>query len=86
MLPTQERELASLQGAGTHPAIPAADRRLAVVTGLFNLLWATVTVLMVIRPGSTTGSVTVDVRPLRITANVELPSLLIKPAKNTAGP
>jgi hypothetical protein len=29
--------------------------RLAMVTGIFNLLWATVTVLMIIRPGSTTG-------------------------------
>ncbi|MFF7725443.1 hypothetical protein [Streptomyces sp. NPDC008001] len=30
--------------------------RLAMHTGIFNLLWATVTVLMVIRPGSTTGA------------------------------
>ena len=29
--------------------------QLAMHTGLFNLLWATVTVLMIIRPGSTTG-------------------------------
>ncbi|MGW1063504.1 DUF2269 family protein [Streptomyces aureus] len=37
-----------------------ADRavtvRLAMFTGIFNLLWATVTVLMIIRPGSTTGA------------------------------
>jgi len=25
-------------------------------TGIFNLLWATVTVLMIVRPGSTTGA------------------------------
>jgi hypothetical protein len=35
------------------------DRRalagLAMVTGVFNLLWAAVTVLMIVRPGSTTG-------------------------------
>lgn len=40
-------------------AIPAAGRvagRLAMHTGVFNLLWATVTVLMIIRPGSTTGA------------------------------
>ncbi|MEU6590181.1 hypothetical protein ABZ923_13335 [Streptomyces sp. NPDC046881] len=30
--------------------------RLAMGTGLFNLLWATVTVLMIVRPGSTTGA------------------------------
>jgi uncharacterized membrane protein len=34
----------------------AATVRLAMFTGLFNLLWATVTVLMIIRPGSTTGA------------------------------
>jgi len=30
--------------------------RLAMVTGVFNLPWATVTVLMIVRPGSTTGA------------------------------
>ena len=35
---------------------PAATVRLAMFTGIFNLLWATVTVLMIIRPGSTTGA------------------------------
>jgi hypothetical protein len=30
--------------------------RLAMYTGLFNVLWATVTVLMVVRPGSTAGA------------------------------
>ncbi|MFF9088030.1 hypothetical protein ACF1BE_16695 [Streptomyces sp. NPDC014991] len=39
----------------------SADRagpiaRLAAFTGLFNLLWATVTVLMIVRPGSATGA------------------------------
>lgn len=33
-----------------------AGSRLAMYTGVFNLLWATVTVLMIIRPGSTTGA------------------------------
>ncbi|WP_113698808.1 hypothetical protein [Nonomuraea lactucae] len=32
-----------------------APGRLAMLTGVFNLLWATVTILMIIRPGSTTG-------------------------------
>ncbi|MEU1007873.1 hypothetical protein [Streptomyces sp. NPDC005890] len=34
----------------------AQTARLAMGTGLFNLLWATVTVLMIVRPGSTTGA------------------------------
>jgi hypothetical protein len=31
-------------------------KHLAVYTGIFNLLWAAVTVLMILRPGSTTGA------------------------------
>ncbi|KIX79600.1 membrane protein, partial [Streptomyces sp. MBRL 601] len=33
----------------------AAGARLAMTTGVFNLLWAAVVVLMIVRPGSTTG-------------------------------
>ena len=33
-----------------------AERRLGMVTGIFNLLWAIVVVLMIVRPGSTTGA------------------------------
>ena len=29
--------------------------RLAMTTGIFNLLWVAVTILMIVRPGSTTG-------------------------------
>ena len=29
--------------------------RLAMTTGILNLLWVVVTVLMIVRPGSTTG-------------------------------
>jgi hypothetical protein len=32
-----------------------AVARLAMTTGIFNLLWVTVTVVMIVRPGSTTG-------------------------------
>jgi hypothetical protein len=39
-------------GSGDHQSRAA---RLAMYTGMFNLLWAAVTVLMIIRPGSTTG-------------------------------
>ncbi|MEU6007811.1 DUF2269 family protein [Streptomyces sp. NPDC047453] len=35
---------------------PRATVRLAMFTGQFNLLWAAVTVLMIVRPGSTTGA------------------------------
>lgn len=34
----------------------SAAAKLAMTTGIFNLLWATVTVLMIVRPGSTTGA------------------------------
>ncbi|MFC8200635.1 protease [Streptomyces sp. NPDC060006] len=37
-------------------ADPRATVRLAMFTGIFNLLWATVTILMIVRPGSTTGA------------------------------
>ncbi|MEV6051138.1 hypothetical protein [Streptomyces sp. NPDC052107] len=47
VLPAQN---AVVEGRGTNPA------RLAMFTGMFNLLWATVTVLMIVRPGSTTGA------------------------------
>lgn len=54
VLPRQEELLDRLGGE------PTADRgdtvQLAVFTGVFNLLWATVTVLMIVRPGSTTGA------------------------------
>ncbi|WP_030670354.1 hypothetical protein [Streptomyces sp. NRRL B-1347] len=30
--------------------------QLAMYTGVFNVLWATVTILMIVRPGSTTGA------------------------------
>ncbi|MGW9453260.1 DUF2269 family protein [Streptomyces sp. NPDC055632] len=57
ILPGQDRALAEVTGL---PAAPAPDSprpgRLAMLTGVFNLLWATVTVLMIIRPGSTTGA------------------------------
>ncbi|MGV9554977.1 hypothetical protein [Streptomyces sp. NPDC003522] len=41
---------------GTGTLTRRATVRLAMSTGIFNLLWATVTVLMIVRPGSTTGA------------------------------
>ncbi|MCE7005798.1 hypothetical protein LWC34_23640 [Kibdelosporangium philippinense] len=35
---------------------PARNARLAMYTGIFNVLWVIVTVLMIVRPGSTTGA------------------------------
>jgi hypothetical protein len=56
ILPGQRRLLAVAGGAavdeGTRP--PAA--RLTMLSGIFNLLWAVVVVLMIVRPGSTTGA------------------------------
>lgn len=52
ILPAQDRALAA---AGAPGPLAEAPGRLALLTGVFNLLWATVTVLMIVRPGSTTG-------------------------------
>ncbi|MFI1070857.1 hypothetical protein [Streptomyces puniciscabiei] len=49
VLPAQS---ALVEGRGTR----TQTARLAMSTGMFNLLWATVTVLMIVRPGSTTGA------------------------------
>ncbi|MFI6035653.1 hypothetical protein ACIBBD_16055 [Streptomyces sp. NPDC051315] len=49
VLPRQET---FVEGTGT----AGATVRLAMFTGVFNLLWAVVTVLMIVRPGSTTGA------------------------------
>lgn len=54
VLPRQERVLADITSRA-EPAV-GLGARLAAHTGVFNLLWAAVTVLMVVRPGSTTGA------------------------------
>lgn len=57
VLPAQVRVVAAL--GGTHEeraaALPHA-RRLSMTTGIFALTWAVVVVLMIARPGSTTGA------------------------------
>lgn len=61
LLPEQRRILAQVEAAtGETPAPPQATIRrvtgqLGMMTGIFSLLWAIVTVLMIVRPGSTTG-------------------------------
>ncbi|MFH8336441.1 DUF2269 family protein [Streptomyces sp. AM6-12] len=57
ILPAQDRALTETASpAAPRPArTPLAAGRLAMFTGIFNVLWVTVTVLMIARPGSTTG-------------------------------
>ncbi|WP_329396352.1 DUF2269 family protein [Streptomyces melanogenes] len=61
ILPRQDAiltELDAAAGAQSGPVATVDARqtvRLAMFTGVFNLLWAAVTVLMILRPGSTTG-------------------------------
>lgn len=55
ILPGQGELLEGGEGAVTGEERRAAGARLAMVTGVFNLLWAVVVVLMIVRPGSTTG-------------------------------
>ena len=54
VLPRQEELLGQLDAQQT--VVRSSTAQLAMFTGLFNLLWATVTVLMIVRPGSTTGA------------------------------
>lgn len=65
VLPRQEEILEGIGAAGSEDgnaggattlAGPKTTAQLAMFTGLFNLLWATVTILMIVRPGSTTGA------------------------------
>jgi len=52
VLPGQEKLLAADEGT----VLTRVATRLGMSTGIFNLLWTTVTVLMIVRPGSTTGA------------------------------
>ncbi|NEA32638.1 DUF2269 family protein [Streptomyces sp. SID13031] len=56
VLPLQAEVIATagLDRTARAALIPRA-RRLSMTTGVFGLLWASVTVLMIVRPGSTTG-------------------------------
>ncbi|MFF0610145.1 DUF2269 family protein [Nocardia tengchongensis] len=57
VLPRQSKLLTGSDSISTRPALldTRATKLLALHTGTFNLLWAIVTVLMIVRPGSTTG-------------------------------
>ncbi|MDN0197858.1 hypothetical protein [Streptomyces sp. S.PNR 29] len=54
VLPRQGELLEEL--AAGQPVEHGRTVQLAMLTGVFNLLWAVVTVLMIVRPGSTTGA------------------------------
>ncbi|MCD0483531.1 hypothetical protein LO771_14285 [Streptacidiphilus sp. ASG 303] len=55
ILPAQHDAVAALDRTPPHPATTTALRSLSAATGLFSLLWTAVLILMIIRPGSTTG-------------------------------
>jgi len=54
VLPGQGKLLAEPPAGGT--VATRVGMRLGMSTGIFNLLWVTVTVLMIVRPGSTAGA------------------------------
>jgi hypothetical protein len=54
ILPAQAQVVAAL-GAEADPGAAGAARGLSMTSGVFALLWAVVVVLMIVRPGSTTG-------------------------------
>lgn len=57
VVPSQTRAVGVIDGVGSTDAAHAADhlRQLSMTTGIFALLWVVVVVLMIVRPGSTTG-------------------------------
>ncbi|MFE5487532.1 hypothetical protein [Streptomyces sp. NPDC056527] len=56
ILPHQQRMLDGGPEIVVDGAPQALAARLAMLTGVFNLLWTIVVVLMIVRPGSTTGA------------------------------
>lgn len=58
ILPSQIRVIRAIDldaGATLAATADRVARRIGMLTGLFNLIWAIVVVLMIYRPGSTTG-------------------------------
>ncbi|MBU7596303.1 hypothetical protein JGS22_001275 [Streptomyces sp. P38-E01] len=56
-VPTRPQAPTEIRTAAVPEArsVRRAAARLGMVTGIFNLLWVTVTILMIVRPGSTTS-------------------------------
>ncbi|TCO51225.1 hypothetical protein EV646_101208 [Kribbella antiqua] len=56
VLPAQGRVLAAADGSPeVRDGVLPQAKALSMTTGIFALLWAIVVVLMIVRPGSTTG-------------------------------
>jgi hypothetical protein len=56
VLPAQGRVLAAADGSReVRDSVLPTAKALSMTTGIFALLWAVVVVLMIVRPGSTTG-------------------------------
>ncbi|GAA3608780.1 hypothetical protein GCM10022223_26020 [Kineosporia mesophila] len=55
VVPVQRRVMELLQSPGGTDRVPALLPRLGMVTGIFGLTWAIVVILMIVRPGSSTG-------------------------------
>ncbi|MGW1995659.1 hypothetical protein [Embleya sp. NPDC001921] len=56
VLPDQQRLLGAADGPSAREEARPMATRLSMVTGIFNVLWAIVVVLMIVRPGSTTSA------------------------------
>lgn len=63
VLPAQVQMVTALPDISAEPPAPTAGAdlrrvvtRMSMAAGLFGLLWTVVTILMIIRPGSTTGA------------------------------
>ncbi|MFI6079717.1 DUF2269 family protein [Streptomyces sp. NPDC051217] len=56
ILPGQERMIETSAAGAPGDETSRTAARLAGLTGVFNLLWAVVVVLMIVRPGSTTSA------------------------------
>lgn len=56
ILPGQQRMLALTQDSPSRDGLRSTATRLTMLTGIFNVLWAIVVILMIVRPGSTTGA------------------------------
>ncbi len=57
VVPAQAALMAAIEGTGRRSGdgVLPDVRRLSMVSGMFALVWVIVTVLMIVRPGSTTG-------------------------------
>jgi hypothetical protein len=56
ILPGQQRLLGLAEAAPAEEERRPIATRLSMLTGIFNVLWAVVVVLMIVRPGSTTSA------------------------------